>query len=225
MPINYHKRIRNESIDNDIYIDDTSNILHENENEIELISRPRSASLDKSIQFSNTNLTMMVSTDITQNICSKQYLIELMLHVLYHITLLSMLEPLFFFYYVVSIEEQLLYDQIDNIIENENLVITYEEAEYIKSQNIYYLILKHLTNEPIFVDSFFNNIQNDAMDQKELREEDNITLQIKSVYCCGILIITTILYTCVYKYFIKKTKIFIKINNRTFIFINGYRVL
>ena len=76
---------------------------------------------------------------------------ELLLHICVHLTLLSLLEPILFFNYVIGMEKDLFFDQIKSLVDLLTHHFKDEEAQEIRSENFYTLFIEFLSLKSPFI--------------------------------------------------------------------------
>ena len=106
-------------------------------------------------QFRNNSSTNSKSTKL-------QYICIFMNHVMMQIALLSILEPILFFYYIVSMEKGLFYEQLDSFVIHTFDVFDETMVAKIRNQVFYPLIFDFLDYENVDVDDFYLSLENDA---------------------------------------------------------------
>ena len=122
-------------------------------------------------------------------------------HVLIQISLLSFLEPMLFFYYIVDMEKSLFYEQLDSFVIHTLDLFDENTIQKIKNQAFYPLIFDFLTFENIYVDSLYNELKhNSEFSQIEQEKLINSLFEIAFRFCYIINIIN-IFYSLTIKYF------------------------
>ena len=91
-----------------------------------------------------------------------QYVCIFMNHVMMQIALLSILEPVLFFYYIVSMEKGLFYEQLDSFVIHTFDVFDETMVAKIRNQVFYPLIFDFLNYENVEVDDFYLSLEDDA---------------------------------------------------------------
>lgn len=147
----------------------------------------RSRALEMRTIYSNDNLILdtQISSDVlsdyggsmyspqfhnnlptnSNNKSSKlQHICIFMNHVMMQIALLSILEPVLFFYYIVSMEKGLFYEQLDSFVIHTFDVFDETMVAKIRSQVFYPLIFDFLEYERLYVDDLYLSLEESAVD-------------------------------------------------------------
>lgn len=105
-----------------------------------------------------------INSDPNSNTTSSklQYVCIFMNHVMMQIALLSILEPILFFYYIVSMEKDLFYEQLDSFVIHTFDVFDETMVAKIRNQVFYPLIFDFLDYENVEVDDFYLSLEDDA---------------------------------------------------------------
>lgn len=112
-------------------------------------------------QFRNNSLPNILPNEKT-NSSKLQYVCIFMNHVMMQIGLLSILEPVLFFYYIVSMEKDLFYEQLDSFVIHTFDVFDERMVTKIRNQVFYPLIFDFLDYEKIYVDKLYLSMEDDA---------------------------------------------------------------
>tara|TARA_B100002019_G_scaffold273875_1_gene270324 strand:+ start:210 stop:962 length:753 start_codon:yes stop_codon:yes gene_type:complete len=136
---------------------------------------------------------------------------RIIIHVFVHITLLSLLEPLFYFLYVVKMEKDLFFSQIKKLI---NEIINDLDSESINSilsnSVVYYVITSTFGNET-YIDEYFSQLKIEYDESIDENEKNKVKLETKAYYFSGISALCTILYFCFHQIIYKEKYLFWKI--------------
>lgn len=169
---------------------------------------------------SNSNLTELVtsrnSSVITPNTNSKSYTYEpinsqnkeksqwiyyfhkLILHISFHMTLLSILEPIFFFYYAVPMERQLFFDQLEDFTHYQQEIMESHNAQMIRNQPFYDAFIEFLNYENAQIDTLLISMNNDANIAKQQNNHYNAGLEhIAYLFPIGMGSFTILYYTTI----------------------------
>lgn len=77
----------------------------------------------------------------------KYYIIKVIFHIMFHITLLSTLEPIFFFNYAIPMERELFYDQVGELTTYHGETFDTHNAQSIRTQPFYTVFIEFLQYE------------------------------------------------------------------------------
>ena len=169
---------------------------------------------------SNSNLTELVtsrnSSAITPNTNSKSYTYEpinsqnkekspwiyyfhkLILHISFHMTLLSILEPIFFFYYAVPMERQLFFDQLEDFTHYQHEIMESHNAQMIRNQPFYDAFIEFLNYENAQIDTLLISMNDDANIAKQQNNHYNAGLEhIAYLFPIGMGSFTILYYTTI----------------------------
>lgn len=100
-----------------------------------------------------------------------QYCLVFLNHVSMQISLLSLLEPLLFFYFIISLEKDLFYQQLDSFVVHTFDVFDETTVSKIRSQVFYPMIFEFFNYEQIYVDNLFLSLENDAEHASRVQQE------------------------------------------------------
>ncbi len=131
-----------------------------------------------------------------------EYIIRLFIHILLHLTLLSILESIFYFYYVLTMETELLYEELAKVLDIDLIypkighLNEISAGDYIEhgELNDFFAELKEVSNEE----------KNERNDLKEKLQEKTYHF---SIITCSVLVAVTSLY----KYFYRRKYILMSI--------------
>ena len=173
--------------------------------EFEMIANPVSEEQRDLIPPNDKN----ESTELVKNTETCRYLFDfknisrIIIHVFLHISLLSILEPLFYFLYVVKMEQDLFFNQlkilINTIVEdlNINVITSILSNSYITSTII------DIYGNNIYVDEYFNHLKIEYESSIDENNNNRQKLERKAYTFSAISFLCTILYfifhQCLYK--------------------------
>ena len=136
---------------------------------------------------------------------------RIIIHICIHISLLSLLEPFFYFLYVVKIERKLFFDQIKIFIEK---FIDYLNAnqvnELLNNPAVYYSIVSILGDDR-YLDEKFVELKYDCDQSLDRNDDQKIKLEKISFTFSGISFGVTILYFIIHQCIFKEKYLFFKI--------------
>ena len=176
----------NENDFQEVILSDDENTQIRNQNQ-QQNNEVRSSGLEMRTIYSNDNLILdtQISSDVlsdygesmyspqfhnnlptnSNNKSSKlQHICIFMNHVMMQIALLSILEPVLFFYYIVSMEKGLFYEQLDSFVIHTFDVFDETMVAKIRSQVFYPLIFDFLEYERLYVDDLYLSLEESAVD-------------------------------------------------------------
>jgi len=123
-----------------------------------------------------------------------EYIIRLFIHILLHLTLLSILESIFYFYYVLKMETELLYEELDKVL---NIDLIYPKIGHLNEVNVGDYIDHGELNY------FFSELKYASEEEHDERNNLKERLQYKtyrfSVITFSVLVMVTFLYKRYYK--------------------------
>lgn len=131
------------------------------------------------------------------------------LHILFHISFLSILEPLLFFKYIIVIENQAFLRQFNHFTDNLDPLLNNED-ENIRDQLYYKIFIESLHEEDANVDSYFEGLRLDAESANIKNEIINHKLESKAFLFFYCTIFTTFLYYITFQYFYRKKYLLFK---------------
>ena len=136
---------------------------------------------------------------------------RIIIHIFVHITLLSLLEPLFYFLYVVGMEKDLFFNQIKILI---NQIIDNLDNDTINSilsnPLVYYTIINTYGNDS-YIDNYFLELKNDYDESIDDNDKAKEKLERKAYYFSGISLICTICYFGFHQFIYNEKYLFWKI--------------
>jgi hypothetical protein len=148
------------------------------------------------------------STTSYKKTCIERYL-KFGLHILFHISFLSILEPLLFFNYIIVIENQLFLQQFNHFTENLDPLLK-DNNKYIRDQDYYYIFVESLHKEDVCFDSYFEDLRRDAEISNKNNKVINDELESTAFTFFYITITTTFLYYVIFQYFYRKKYLLFK---------------
>jgi len=150
-----------------------------------------------------------------------KYTMILINHVLIQLSLLSILEPLLFFNFIIRMEEKMFYEQLDSITENTQDIISYDDAQSFRGQIFYDPLIDFIVYEHQSIDSTYNTLQHSAETANEEAAEILSSLKNKSFEMALIINLIAFVYTLGIKYVYKESIIKMLIHHVTLIFFIG----
>ena len=148
-------------------------------------------------------------------------LVILINHVLIQLSFLSILEPLLFFNYIIGLEEEMFYEQLDNITEESDQLISQETAQQIRNQPFYDALLTFIVYEDQNIDGTYNKLRDSANDASDEAMQVLSSLKYQAFVMAVILNSVTIFYTMITKYIYNKKIIKMVIHHITLIIFIG----
>ena len=150
-----------------------------------------------------------------------KYTMILINHVLIQLSLLSILEPLLFFNFIIRMEEKMFYEQLDSITESTQDIISYDAAQSFRGQIFYDPLIDFIVYEHQSIDSTYNTLQHSAETANEEAAEILSSLKNKSFEMALIINLIAFVYTLGIKYVYKESIIKMLIHHVTLIFFIG----
>ena len=167
--------------------------------------------LDEEKKFNKPNFLKRISKKIYYRLFMKKnkkeyFVLTIIVHLIFHILLLSILESIFFFKYASVIETQSYLNslrttlkEIKNIDIENNL---YYKDDYNKIKlNITQLYYSNYNDDNI--ENYFNNLKIKSIDGENYRLKKNQELYYKSFHACYVLASVFLLFLFTIKYFFK----------------------
>lgn len=105
------------------------------------------------------------------------YIHKLVLHVSFHITLLSILEPLFFFYFAIPMEKDILYDQLESFTHYQEDIMDTHNAQLIRDQPFYTIFIEFIDNENTNIDEFLVDMHESTQEADDKNDKFNQDLE------------------------------------------------
>ena len=187
---------------------------------IELLPRERERSYSEEPILNNDNniiITTNTGTETDTYLLYKnrittytEYILKFILHICIHITLLSILEPLLFFEYIVKIEKSMFFSQLKHFMNNIDSTISKDSTE-IRSEDFYTLFIEYLKYYNINVDNYLFELRTEAENDSLLITENNNNLEKKSFTFFFIMLSVTITYYIAFQCYYKRKLFFFKI--------------
>ena len=162
--------------------------------------------------FSNDSLANICEDDeISENSVHNffydyriKYIFSIIAHISIQISYLSLLEPILYFNYIVGVEKELIYDQLSTITDYD---IIFQDSNEVRNEPFYPLLIQFIDYENIYIDGFYNQLQDSAQDEIDRRDKLRDKLQNTAFsFTIGSWIIM-IVYLSVFKYLYPKKKI------------------
>jgi len=146
-------------------------------------------------------------------------------HILIQLSLLSILEPLLFFNFIIRMEEEMFYEQLDSITESTQDIISYDDAQSFRGQIFYDPLVDFIVYEHQSIDSTYNALQHSAETADEEASEILSSLKNKSFEMALMINLIALVYTLGIKYVYKESIINMLIHHVTLIvFIGIYEI-
>jgi hypothetical protein len=226
----------NEFYDIDIELNIENNNSISNNN-LELMSlRQRSPSpykLSRSVlheNFSTDSLNTIqkkhekMITDISEKKTKKtyiRYVTILLNHVLIQLSFLAILEPLLFFNYIIGLEEVMFYEQLDNITDQTQNIISDETAQNTRDKFFYNALITFIIYEHQDIDGTYNRLKESADNANDEAMKVLSSLKYQAFQMALILNLVTFFYTIIVKYIYKKSIVKMLIHHITLIIFIG----
>jgi hypothetical protein len=182
------------------------------EDSIELISpsRIRSESEEPILETSRT-VTNTTQTDIViHKTTYTEYTLKFILHICIHITLLSLLEPILYFNYIVVIEKQVFFNQLKKFLKNIEPIIKNNNQE-IRNADFYNPMIEFFKYEQLDNSKYFDDLEQQAQADQIIINDDNENLENISFRFFYILFACTCLYYIAFQYLYKRKYFIFKI--------------
>lgn len=141
------------------------------------------------------------SINLTDLINNSKFFFEILLHIFIHISMLSYLETLFYFFYITKIEKKALLDQMKSL--------SRIGFNYVNNENIINLFFNNYHDQ--YIDSFYNSIYLDAKNQNNYNQKINEELFEKSLIFSIILSSISIFYYFCFQLYFKEKKFIYKL--------------
>lgn len=146
-------------------------------------------------------------------------------HILIQLSLLSILEPLLYFNFILRMEEEMFYEQLDVITERTQDIISYNDAQSFRGQIFYDPLVDFIVYEHQSIDSTYNALQHSAETASEEASEILSSLKNKSFEMALMINVIALVYTLGIKYVYKESIINMLIHHVTLIvFIGLYEI-
>ena len=178
-------------------------------------------STDNNSEYGSSMYSPKFQITTSKNVTKLQYCCVFINHVMMQIAMLSILEPLLFFYYIVSMEKQLFYEQLDKFIIHSFNVLDDRLVAKIRSQVFYPLIFQFLEYENIYIDNFYNELLEDSNIASIAQEKLVESLFDKAIRFAIICNIVNTIYSFGTFYFYKVNLLEILMHHITLIFCIG----
>lgn len=181
-------------------------------------------------KFSTDNLTTVQSVnmksednDDKKSTCNDtvKFTMILINHILIQLSLLSILEPLLFFNFIIRMEEEMFYEQLDSITESAQDIISYDDAQSFREQIFYDPLIDFIVYEHQSIDSTYNMLQHSVETANEEAAEILSSLKNKSFEMALIINLIAFVYTLGIKYVYKESIIKMLIHHVTLILFIG----
>ena len=105
------------------------------------------------------------------------YFNKVLLHISFHLFLLSLLEPLFFFYFAIPMERDLFYSQLNDLSSYQHALFEGHDAQEIRNEQFYKLFIQFLSYENINIDGFYNELEDNSIVSQQLNNSKNKKLE------------------------------------------------
>ncbi len=225
----------NEFVDIDVGL--TIDVDNNNNKQFELVNlRQRSPSpykIARSLlhdKFSTDSLNTIqrkhdkMIIDISEKKQKKTYIRHvaiLLNHVLIQLSFLSILEPLLFFNYIIGLEEEMFYEQLDNITEQAQNIISDETAQNTRDKFFYNALITFIIYEHQDIDGTYNRLKESADNANDEAMKVLSSLKYQAFQMALILNLVTFFYTIIVKYIYKKSIVKMLIHHITLIIFIG----
>jgi hypothetical protein len=172
------------------------------------------------IQKKHEKMIIYISEKKTKNTFIRRVSI-LLNHVLIQLSFLSILEPLLFFNYIIGLEEVMFYEQLDNITEQTQNIISDDTAKNARDTYFYDALITFIMYEHQDIDGTYNRLKETADNANDEAMQLLSSLKYQALKMALILNIVTFFYTIIVKYIYKKSIIKMVIHHLTLIFFIG----
>ena len=172
------------------------------------------------IQKKHEKMITYISEKKTKNTFIRRVSI-LLNHVLIQLSFLSILEPLLFFNYIIGLEEVMFYEQLDNITEQTQNIISDDTAKNTRDTYFYDALITFIMYEHQDIDGTYNRLKETADNANDEAMQLLSSLKYQALKMALILNIVTFFYTIIVKYIYKKSIIKMIIHHLTLIFFIG----
>ena len=142
-------------------------------------------------------------------------------HILIQLSLLSILEPLLFFNFIILMEEAMFYEQLDSITDNVQDIISYDDAQSFREQIFYDPLIEFIVHKHQSIDSTYIALQHSDETANEAASEILSSLKHKSFEMALIINLISFVYTLGIKYVYKESIIKMLIHHITLILFIG----
>ncbi len=152
---------------------------------------------------------------------------ELLLHICVHLTLLSLLEPILFFNYVIGMEKDLFFDQIKSLVDLLTHHFKDEEAQEVRSENFYTLFIEFLKYEDVSIDNTIEDMREESDVMASKNDKFNDKLHDKAFLFFYIMLSVTCSYYFIFQLIFKKKYLFFKVVGKhlaLMVFVSLYEV-
>ncbi len=133
-----------------------------------------------------------------------KYALKLILHALIHISMLSLLETLFFFLFAAPTEEDFFIDQLENVVVLKDL-----HENDVRNEEIYKLLFE--AYDGYYIDNYYLRLKENALKQGKINDEINDDLFNKALFFVYISSGITVVYYVLYQYIYRKKHFIYKI--------------
>ena len=188
-----------------------------NQEEIEFVTRPHSDSEDLILGDYNSSNENDNDYDSKKIIPSykrittyTEYILKFGLHICIHISLLSILEPLLFFSYIIVIEKKMFFNQFKHFVDHMDPLIS-SNNELIRSELFYNLAIEFLKSEHASADEYFADLRITSEQDKELNDQNNDHLEKKALLFFFVILSITVVYYTVFQYYYRRRLFIFKI--------------
>jgi hypothetical protein len=163
-------------------------------------------------------------TDISEKKTKKtyiRYVTILLNHVLIQLSFLAILEPLLFFNYIIGLEEVMFYEQLDNITDQTQNIISDETAQNTRDKFFYNALITFIIYEHQDIDGTYNRLKESADNANDEAMKVLSSLKYQAFQMALILNLVTFFYTIIVKYIYKKSIVKMLIHHITLIIFIG----
>ena len=134
-----------------------------------ICSRNRNDSLDDNVELVPIR-THSDSEDLTSDYITHQHkkskvesVLKFILHICVHISMLSILEILLYFYYIVVIEKKVFFRQLEKFLNNLNPIVE-KNSHFVRNDPAYLLIINILKDNHISMVYDYNAMHKKAIE-------------------------------------------------------------
>lgn len=152
---------------------------------------------------------------------------ELILHICVHLTLLSLLEPILFFNYVIGMEKELFFDQIKSLVNFLTHYFKHDKAQEIRSETFFTLFIEFLKYEDVSIDNTIEDLRQNSDVKADQNDEYNDKLHDKAFMFFYIMLTITCSYYFIFQLIFRKKFLFFKVVGKhlaLMIFVSLYEV-
>lgn len=139
-------------------------------------------------------LKNVIKSNVTEGIS------RMIVHVGIHMTFLSILEPIFYFLYVIQMEEQIFYDQIESLSKAGQYPIPYDALTDFRMSPIYDPFIDYIQSQNANVDGYYMSLEQSASDSQSVLTTQKHALEKKAFLMCLYISTSTFVYYSIHQY-------------------------